>query len=491
MIPAVTALPRFAVLWVPDFALHSLRRGDPALARRPVGLVEGEGRKAVVVSVSTEARGVGPGLAATLALARCPGIVLRPREPAAEIEANRLLLAAAFTLSPRVECTAAGCATIDLQGADTAATERQLRSALHELAVAGLPARAGLAATPQTAFYAARRAEPLLTATDLAGFLGPLPVEFAEPTPEHAAVLRGWGIRTCGELTALAKGEIGKRLGVEGVQLWERATGEATRPLRLAQPARSFAAEWEYEPPIESLEPLLFRLRRFAECVALELRGAGFAAEKLTFTLRLEDDTDLRRELRLPEPGTDVDGWMRVLQSHLDSVRTEARVAGARLVAVPTRPPQKQGGLFDTGLRDPALFWDNLARLAAIVGEGRVGRPAPLDTHRPDAIALEKPADIVPAPEAAGVHPVRGFALRRLRPPWPAIVRLENDRPAYVECSRFREHLRAAHGPWRSSGDWWRPDGWALETWQVELATGGLYQLARTANGWVVEGELD
>ncbi|HLP08065.1 MAG TPA: hypothetical protein VK178_07855, partial [Opitutaceae bacterium] len=68
MIPAVTALPRFAVLWVSDFALHALRRGDPTLARRAVGLVEGEGRKAIVVSVSAEARGVGPGLAAMLAL---------------------------------------------------------------------------------------------------------------------------------------------------------------------------------------------------------------------------------------------------------------------------------------------------------------------------------------------------------------------------------------------------------------------------------------
>jgi protein ImuB len=486
-----TTSPRFAVLRVPDFALHALRRSDPTLARRPVGLIEGEGRKAVVVAVSPEVRGIAPGLAVTLAMARCPGIVLRPKDAAAEIEANRLLLAAAFTLSPRVEFTATGCTTVDLQGTETANTERQLRLTLVELAAAGLPARGGIAATPQTALFAARRAEPLLVAADLAGFLAPLPLEFAEPVPEHATVLRGWGIRTCGELTALAKGEIGKRLGAEGVRLWERAAGEATRPLRLAQPARSFAADWEYEPPIESLEPLLFRLRRFAECVALELRAEDLAAEKLTFTLRLEDDTDQRRELRLPEPGTNVDSWMRVLQSHLDSVRTEARVTGARLVAAPARAPQKQGGLFDTGLRDPALFWDNLARLAAIVGEGRVGRPVPLDTHRPDACAIEKPGDTVPAPEPLPLHPPRGFTLRRLRPPWPAVVTLANERPARVECARFRERICAANGPWRSGGDWWKPEGWSVEIWQVELATGGLYQLARAGDDWVVDGELD
>ena len=45
------------------------------------------------------------------------------------------------------------------------------------------------------------------------------------------------------------------------------------------EPARSFAAEWLDEPPIESLEPLLFRLRCFAERVALELRGLQLAVE--------------------------------------------------------------------------------------------------------------------------------------------------------------------------------------------------------------------
>ena len=484
--------PRFAVLLVPDFALHALRRGDPSLARVPVALVEGEGRKATVVAVSAEARGVVPGIAATLAMARCPGIALRPRDPTAEIEANRLLLAAAFTLSPRVEFTAAGCATVDLQGADAADTEKRMRAALAELGAAGLPARGGAAATPQTAFYAARRAEPLLVVEELGGFLAPLPLAFVEPTPAYAAILLGWGIRTCGELTALAKGEVGQRLGVEGVQLWERAAGEATRPLRLAQPARSFAAAWDYEPPIESLEPLLFRLRRFAECVALELRAEGLAAEALTFTLLLEDETDNRRELRLPEPGTDVDSWMRVLQSHLETVRTEARVVGARLVATPGRPPQKQSGLFDTGLRDPAVFWDNLARLAAIVGEGRVGTPVPLDTHRPDAFAVEKPADTVLAPEAAPVHPLRGFTLRRFRPAWPARVEVAEERPVRVESAGVRDAVRTARGPWRSSGDWWRPDGWAVEVWHVELAGGGLYQLARSeGSGWSVEGALD
>jgi protein ImuB len=481
----------YAVLLVPDFALHALRRGDAGLCDRAVALVAGDGSKARVAEVSPEARGVAPGLAAALAMSRCPGIILRQRDPAAEVEAHRLLLAAAFTLAPRVESTGGGCCTVDLQGADPARTEALMRLLGAELAGAGLPARIGAGPTPLLASYAARCAEPVLVVRDTAAFLAPLPLAFADPSPGQDEILRGWGISTLGGLTALPKAEVGRRLGTEGVLLWERAAGETARVLRLVEPARSFAAEWAYEPPVESTEPLLFKLRRFAERVALELRGAGFVAERLSLTLLLEDGTDHRREFRLPEPGADVEGWLRILNAHLGTVRTDARVAGVRLVAAPARPPEKQDGLFDTGLRDPAAFWENIARIAAIVGDDRVGTPAPVDTHRPDAFVLEKPAEAVAASMEEPVHPPCGPTLRRFRPPWPVRVVCDEGAPVRLEEGRLEGEVCAALGPWHSEGDWWKSQAWAVETWQVEMAGGGLYQLARTDAGWCVEGMLD
>jgi protein ImuB len=479
----------YAVLTVPDFALHALRRGESGLAGRAVALVSGEGRRAVVTEVSLEAEGLAPGTPATLAMARCPGIVLRPRDPAAEVEAQRLLLAAAFTLAPRVEATAGGTCTVDLQGADGPRTEAEMHARVAELARAGLPARAGAGETPFLAGCAARRAAPVLVVRDAREFLPPLPLAFAEPLPAHAEILGSWGLKTLGDLTALPKADVGQRLGPEGVALWERAAGGAVRVLRLVEPPRLFAAEWVYEPPVESAEPLLFRLRRFAERIAFELRAAGFVAEALALTLFLEDESDHRREFRLPEPGADVDSWLRVMQAHLDGVRTAARVAGARLVATPARAPLKQGGLFDTGLSDPPAFWENLARLGAVVGDDRVGTPVVADTHRPDAFMLEKPAEAVPAPEPPPVHAPKGPVLRRFRPPRPVCVAF-TDRPAGVSGPIVGD-VCAAAGPWRRSGDWWKPAAWAVETWHVELATGGVYQLARTSKGWLVEGILD
>jgi protein ImuB len=480
----------YAVLRIPDFALQALRRSEPALAGRPVALVAGEGRKAVLTEVSPEAAKVLPGCTATLAMARCPGIVLRTREPEAEVEAQRLLLAAAFTLAPRVEATAAGWCTIDLQGAPPDRTETAVRQRLVELAQAGLPARAGMAATPLLAGYAARAADPVLVVQDPRAFLAPLPLAVAEPAAAHAEILRSWGLKTLGDLTALTKADVGQRLGAEGVALWERAAGETTRVLRLVEPPRSFVAAWAYEPPVETMEPLLFKLRRFAERIAFELRAANLVAEALTLTLLLEDETDHRRKFRLPEPGADVESWLRVMQTHLDSLRTTARVAGVRLSAAPARPPARQAGLFETGLADPQAFWENLARLGAVVGDGRVGTPVMSDSHRPDAFVLERPPETVPAPAAAPIHPSRGPVLRRFRPPRPVQIRLEAERPVAM-TGPVTGRLSAAAGPWRVSGEWWLPGSWDVETWQVELAAGGLYQLARTAEGWWLEGTLD
>jgi hypothetical protein len=165
-------------------------------------------------------------------------------------------------------------------------------------------------------------------------------------------------------------------------------------------------------------------------------------------------------------------------------------VAGVRLVATPARPEHRQDGLFDTGLTDPNSFWENLARLSALVGGERVGTPAPIDSHAPDAFRLDRPADSVPVPELPPVHPPRGGMLRRFRPALAARVILANAKPVALDGA-VRGDICTSRGPHILRGDWWKPRPWAVETWQVELAGGGLYQLTRTAEGWWIDGVID
>lgn len=480
---------KFAVLLVPNFSLLALLRNERALFNRPVALIVGEGRKAVVGETTPESESV-VGLAVPLATARCPGLLFKERDPAAEAEAQKVLLASAFALSPRVESTGPGCCTVDLQGADEAWTETEMGRQVAALKALNLSVRIGAGDTPILALYAARRATSVLLVKERVAFLRVLPLAFAEPTAQQAAVLKGWGISTLGGLTELPKAEIGNRLGPDGAALWDRANGESPPVLRLTQPAWTFEAEWIYEPPVESSEPLLFKLRRFAERVALELRTSGLAAEALSLTLNLEDETDYQQKFRLREPCTDVELWLRVFQTHFDQLRLKERVAGVRLFAFPARPEIRQDGLFDTGLTDASSFWENLARLSALVGEDRVGTPAHADSHAPDAFTMDRPAATVPAPEPLPIHPSRSGVLRRFRPALPARVLCSGSLPVAIEGT-VRGEVRGCAGPTILRGEWWKPGSWSVETWQVELIGGGLYQLSRNVEGWWIDGVLN
>ena len=365
---------------------------------------------------------------------------------------------------PRVEATAAGLLhggpAGGRRGADRGRDAPAGRGAGRG---SGCPRGSAPAETPLLARYAARRAEPVLVVRDRADFLRPLPLAFAEPTPAQAAVLQGWGIRTLGRPDRAAQGGGRPAAGGGGRRaVGARRTARRRPCCGWPSRARTFVAAWPYEPPVESVEPLLFKLRRFAERVAFELRGAGFVAEALTLTLLLEDETDYRRQFRLPEPGADVDSWLRVLQTHLDTVRLAAR--GWPACGWSRRrpgPPQRQDGLFDTGLADPLPSGKTSRGWPRWWATTAWARRSRLDSHAPDAFRLERPADAVPAPEPPPVHPPRGGVLRRFRPALARRVRCDG-RPApwrsTARCAgtsaraRGRGGLRATGGGRRLGG---------------------------------------
>ena len=78
----------------------------------------------------------------------------------------------------------------------------------------------------------------------------------------------------------------------------------------------------------------------------------------------------------------------------------------------------------------------------------------------------------------------------RYRPARPASVRCGAAGPVALAGAVHGE-ICARTGPWRQEGGWWRPGAWAVETWQVELTDGGLYQLSHDADGWWIDGGLD
>ena len=556
----------FAVLLVPDFALQTTVRLDEKLAGKPVAVLVDDTRKSPILQASAQARaaGVEPGLTATQAIARCSALLVRGRSAAAEAAARRLLVDAAFSLSPRVEETGEGVCTVDLKGAagfmadarsqpqSTASASLAplpVRALLGRLAGHGLRAWGGIAAHPEVAQYAARCAEDalghVLAVGDSRAFLADLPLAMARPEPAQAELLARWGIHTLGQLTGLPRQEIGRRLGEAGIRLWDRAAGRTSRVLKHVPPPEVFEEEVELDHGMETLEPLLFLLRRFIDQLVLRLKNAHLVAESVLLKLVLDDRSGHRRHFRLPEPSCRADVIFRMLHTHLASVRTDSPVTGIKLRLKPGRPQARQQGLFEADLRDPLQFAETLARIAAVVGDARVGSPRLEDTHRPDAFRLEKletATGLDALTETDAPLTPQGLPLRRLRPPVPARVTGTREFPGretagpfpasrrsgsgpdaqataaavaeappgylaagavdpapaqltgpLIESAVVRGHIRDWRGPWRSSGEWWEAGRqWDREEWDVELAGGGVFRLVRTLGaegGWFVEGE--
>ena len=485
----------FGVILLPNFALQTVLRHQPEIRLGSAVALLGEdaGAKTVTVQCNAAARnaGVEVGMTSSQGLGRCGSLRLLTRSLEQETTVATALLESAFSCSPWVEATADGVCTFELRNArlDPAILAERV---LGHLARLDLEARVGFAANPDLALLAAHAAKPLLVVEDARAFLADLPVTVLDPSPHAAAILQKWGIGTLGALSALLPQELTRRLGPEIRALWRRACGRSQRLLRLAVLPVTYEENLEFEYEVQTLEPLLFVLRRFLDQLIVRLEVIYRVPAALTLKLRFEDGQEYHRHFTIPAPTNNVETLFRVLHTHLENFTAPASIQSIHLAATPAPAAREQFGLFETALRDPNRFSKTLARLHALLGVGQAGIGCPKDTHRPDAFRLEAPDFLhLPEPETSREPPKFGLPLRRLRPPVPLQVEVNHRVPVQVTSGTIRGFVRGARGPYQLLGGWWGPYGWTSEEWDVELVQGGLHRLSRQPEGWFLEGTYD
>ncbi|HST29509.1 MAG TPA: hypothetical protein VLK27_01575 [Chthoniobacterales bacterium] len=367
------------------------------------------------------------------------------------------------------------------------------------------------------------------------------------PTAEILRILQNWGVRTLGQLAALDKEELRDRLGPAAVRLWERANGTATRLLKFVQPPETFIESFEFDHEIETAEPLLFILRRFLEQLALRLGSIYLVAHELTLTIHFSNSRTVRhgtdssnwrdepagtgkgnyeRVFKIPQPTNDVDLLFRMLQTHLESFKSEHPIVAVALSAQPSRPVSQQFGLFETALRNPQQFYETLARLSALVGNDRVGTPVLEETHRPDAFRMEvfdwqvpvvaempvrlglSPANengrlgaIAPTYVSGQRPPLQNKpALRRFRPPANTSVFVSQGRylaeagdwgQSPLPRDKVRGQIVDQIGPFLLSGNWWDEKAWARAEYDMQLENGEIVRAHELDGKWALDGLYD
>lgn len=484
----------YVVIRLPAFSLQAVLAQKDVPVQEAAVLVGVEGRRVVVREMNRAARqaAIEEGFTVAQARARLPAVGVYEVNAMAEATAARTLLGVARNLTPRVEESAPGEVTLDTRGMRERRPEALARHIRALLKRAGYFACVGAAATPDLAAIAARVQAPGAIVRDARAFLEEVPLSAAGLSPNLRERLHDWGIRTLGALLQLPRPAVVERLGDEAGEVWERLAGQRARPLRLAPDAPSFRENVEWENPVDTLEPLLFLLRRLLDQLALQIRGAGHYAGAVQLTLREAMGDGHQRRFALPEPTQSGALLFRVIDLHLQQVRLESGLTGLALELEAVDPPHRQRSLFQTGVKDPWRLSDTLAKLRGLVGEKRVGVPRLRDSHRPDSLTLEAPAEEIPA-AVAEEQAAYGPALRRRRTSDTNVrVHLRHDIPAFLETEGARWSIVAAAGPYPLSGDWWEPNrAWAHTEWDVELTDGRLCRLAHEGPHWRIEGFYD
>jgi len=446
----------------------------------PAALLDQEGLHVIELNHVAECAGIQPRMSTSQALARASELVLYKRRPSNEQHLQDTLLQLVYRYSPFIENSAPGICTLDLKGKRIRKHALWLRELLAQLRSIGLKAKAGVGLNPEIALQAAKIADPILEILEDCNLLQSLALESLGPSPFLLDILKNWGVRTLGALTRLPREEIGQRLGLEALSLWDRAAGRSTKMLQLVQPPEKFEESIDFEQRLETLEPLLFILRRFLERLTLRIESIYLLIAELRLMLTLEDGEKIVRILQIPAPTRDVATLFGIAAQYLETLQTTAPVTGFHLEVMPSRQAGHQFDLFQGGLKDPNRFFQTLARLAALVGNEKVGIPQRIDTHQPDSLQMLMPElgwsrkNV----QKSG-RPKTGPGLRRYRPGIAVRVELNDGKPVLMQSHLISGRILETRGPWKLSGNWWDRTRWETKEWDIALDNGGLYRIAQ------------
>jgi protein ImuB len=568
----------FACIFIPDFPAQAIIRCEPQLRAHPLVVLSGRAPLERVMAFNEHARQLGVDVGATKSqLEAWEDLVLRARSESQETSAHAALLDCAQSFSPEIEDTSPGTALLNLAGLAPllGPLPKIARDLAQRVMETGLDANVAVAANPDAALLAAHgfRGVTLIPEGREAERLGDLLVDVllesfssdGEQATRWVEMFDRWGIRKLRALAALPEVPIIERLGQQGLRLQKLARGAASRNLRLMESRLIFAESAELEYPIVLLEPLAFLLNRMLEQVCARLNARALAVQELRLELELATahahdgesfrstlapaDTGIStrsltrtfirtfiRTLHLPMPMLDAKVFLKLLQLDLQAHPPGAPIVKIHLSAEPARPRALQSGLFQPVFPEPEKLELTLARIAGIVGEGRVGSVELLDTHREGAFAMRHFAPLESTSENSAsknnteqwVERMKNMStrvpqndiacqvndrfddhareqrsavisLRHFRPPLDVNVTLREAKPVRLRCLQ-REEIAGdivwMAGPWRSSGDWSEQEGWSREEWDIAVSaeTGlVLYRLVQNkfSGKWFLEGMYD
>jgi protein ImuB len=511
-----------AAIWCPDWPVTVARAETGLPDTEPVAVLTAN--RVVACSHAARQQGIKRGMRRRESQARCPELVIRPRNLAAEARAFEPVLTAIESVALGVELGRPGLAMIGIRGATRyfggeAAVVHALAQAIAEHTEDVL---IGVADGAFAAEQAARRGIVIPPGRS-ADFLADLPIGTLDD-PGLVDLLVRLGIRTLGAFAALPVADAQARFGPAGTWAHRQASGLDSRPIAGRLPPAEFEVSIPFEPPLDRVDAIAFSARGAVERFVSGLAEAGLACTCFELVAQTDRGEETVRRWRHAGVLTAVDVTDRVrwqLEGWLTRAAGEPNapsgpVSLLRLAPVETVP---------TGTHQRALWGGDgavderahraLARVQTLLGHGSVLTPVLAGGRGPAQRTRLVPWGDDPSEPAAAPWPGRlpsPAPSVLVEPPQPVRVLDEAGRtvrvsergtvPAPPASYAAAEPAESAAittitqwaGPWPVDERWWDPESARqLARMQLVDVTGRAYLVCYDLTGgqWLLEGIYD
>ena len=544
---------RIASIWFPRLAAEHMLRSDPQLSGSPFAVIHEVKNAQTLFSLSTDASraGLSTGMGLTDARTLCPDLITRPNRPHKLSLFMAGLRRWAGKYSPWVSYDDPAGLFLDVTGcAHLFGGEEGLLDHISEDCITfRLSHRLGLADTPGAAWAMARYAgrpisaqrsgdavdqearatrsrsakrkiwDKRTTPIDTSKTprivppnrnrqaLAPLPVEALRLDPTASDALQKLGIRTIGDMSAMPRGSLARRIGLAPVKRLDQALGAEPEPISPAKPETAFATRLSLPDPIGLYDDLVAGVERLLPPLCLKLKKMDLGIRKLRLTLFRADGTQEAMELGLARPSWDNARIHPLILLKLKDADAGYGVDMMRLEAFQTEPlaSYQHTGHVEAAAQAShrntpagnAEFDTLLSRFSARIGLEAMTRLAPAESHIPEKTASVNsavycpPVEVWPKPQLT--RPLILFppeALRVLTPGKP---------PSSFKWRRRVFDSISAIGPERIAPEWWLDDpAWrtgSRDYWRITTKSGEKLWLFEAlgdpfGQNWFVHGDF-
>jgi DNA polymerase-4 len=364
----------------------------PELRDKPV-IVGGVKGRGVVCAASYEARKFGIHSAMPISTARrlCPQGIFIPVRMHRYCEISGKIRDIFFSFTPLVEPLSLDEAFLDVRGCEglfgpAPEIARQIKQRIRTKL--GLVASVGVAPNKFLAKLASDYGKPdgfvILSADKVSEFLSPLPVSRIWGVgAKSERRLREMGIRTIGQIAALAEKVLNDRFGEMGRHIWRLAQGLDSRTVVPDREAKSISTETTFAQDIGDRSILRFWLLDLVDHLAGRLRRELIWAKTIDIKIRSSDFRTITRSTTLPDAANTTNViWKAasdLFERSLASNMLPVRLLGVGATKL-TREPIVQGNLFDANsdLRQTALD-QTIDTIRAKFGGGSIQRGSLVD----------------------------------------------------------------------------------------------------------------